>query len=62
MKFISGFQGRKQRDKGIKELRQHLRDSYIPRNRKLMVLFPEGGFLRKRLEASQRYVFLDHTT
>ncbi|XKL61848.1 hypothetical protein PGB90_001681 [Kerria lacca] len=47
--------GRKQRDKGIKELRTHLRESYIPRKRKLMVLFPEGGFLRKRREASQRY-------
>lgn len=47
--------GRKQREQGIQDLRIHLRESYIPRNRKLMVLFPEGGFLRKRREASQRY-------
>lgn len=49
------LQGRKQREQGIQDLRIHLRESYIPRNRKLMVLFPEGGFLRKRREASQRY-------
>ncbi|XP_065222401.1 acyl-CoA:lysophosphatidylglycerol acyltransferase 1-like isoform X2 [Planococcus citri] len=47
--------GKKQRDKGVKELRAHLRESYIPRKRKLMVLFPEGGFLRKRRETSQKY-------
>lgn len=53
------FQGKKQRDKGIKELRNHLRHSYIPRKRKLMILFPEGGFLRKRREISQKYVNFD---
>jgi lysophosphatidylglycerol acyltransferase 1 len=37
------------------ELREHIKHTYIPRNRKWIVLFPEGGFLRKRLEASQRY-------
>ncbi|XP_026682158.1 acyl-CoA:lysophosphatidylglycerol acyltransferase 1-like [Diaphorina citri] len=40
---------------GIAQLRQHIRSSYIPRKRKWMMLFPEGGFLRKRREASQRY-------
>ncbi|KAK7603207.1 hypothetical protein V9T40_003206 [Parthenolecanium corni] len=60
--------GKKQRDKGVKELRTHLRECYIPRKRKLMVLFPEGGFLRKRLESSQRYAMknnlpvLNHVT
>lgn len=29
--------------------------SYIPRNRLWMVLFPEGGFLRKRRDTSQRF-------
>lgn len=47
--------GRKQRDQGIKDLRNHIRRSYLPRGRKLMVLFPEGGFLRKRKDTSQRY-------
>lgn len=47
--------GRDCREEAIMYLKDHLRESYIPRNRKLMVLFPEGGFLRKRREASQRY-------
>ncbi|KAI5727156.1 hypothetical protein M8J76_015106 [Diaphorina citri] len=47
--------GRTQREQGIAQLRQHIRSSYIPRKRKWMMLFPEGGFLRKRREASQRY-------
>lgn len=50
------LKGRDCREEAIQLLKAHLRDSYIPRNRKLMVLFPEGGFLRKRREASQRYV------
>lgn len=29
--------------------------SYIPRQRKWIVLFPEGGFLRKRKAISQNY-------
>lgn len=33
----------------------HIMESYIPRKRKWMVLFPEGGFLRKRRAVSQRY-------
>lgn len=36
-------------------MRQHLRDSFIPLERRWMVLFPEGGFLRKRREVSQRF-------
>uniref|UniRef100_A0A8D9B0Y4 Acyl-CoA:lysophosphatidylglycerol acyltransferase 1 n=1 Tax=Cacopsylla melanoneura TaxID=428564 RepID=A0A8D9B0Y4_9HEMI len=47
--------GRTQREQAIVELRQHIRNSYIPRKRKWMMLFPEGGFLRKRREVSQRY-------
>ncbi|KAF5302205.1 hypothetical protein FQA39_LY10244 [Lamprigera yunnana] len=47
--------GRKSRDRSLKELVMHLFMSYIPRNRKWMVLFPEGGFLRKRKATSQRY-------
>lgn len=48
------FQGKDQREQAVKELRTHIRNSYLPRQRKLIVLFPEGGFLRKRREASQR--------
>lgn len=33
----------------------HLREAFIPLERRWMVLFPEGGFLRKRLEVSQKY-------
>ncbi|XP_054261392.1 acyl-CoA:lysophosphatidylglycerol acyltransferase 1-like isoform X3 [Macrosteles quadrilineatus] len=47
--------GRRHRDVAVLQLKKHIRDSYIPRDRKLMVLFPEGGFLRKRREISQRY-------
>lgn len=47
--------GRKTRDATVEHLRHHLRDSFIPLERRWMVLFPEGGFLRKRREVSQRY-------
>ncbi|XP_058446807.1 acyl-CoA:lysophosphatidylglycerol acyltransferase 1-like [Malaya genurostris] len=47
--------GKSNRDKSLLELKKHLKQSYIPRQRRWMVLFPEGGFLRKRKEVSQRY-------
>ncbi|KAF6204562.1 hypothetical protein GE061_018722 [Apolygus lucorum] len=47
--------GKAAREEAVTLLMEHLRESYIPLNRKLMVLFPEGGFLRKRRETSQRY-------
>ncbi|PSN37462.1 Acyl-CoA:lysophosphatidylglycerol acyltransferase 1 [Blattella germanica] len=47
--------GKDKRGESLQALVKHLRDSYIPRRRKWMVLFPEGGFLRKRRETSQRY-------
>ncbi|KAG7199261.1 hypothetical protein KM043_018126 [Ampulex compressa] len=47
--------GRKRREESLKQLERHLKESYIPRNRKWMVLFPEGGFLCKRRETSQKY-------
>lgn len=50
------LQGKDQREQAVKELRTHIRGSYLPRQRKLIILFPEGGFLRKRREASQRYL------
>lgn len=53
--LFSSPQGRKTRDATIENLKVHLRDTFIPLERRWMVLFPEGGFLRKRLEVSQKY-------
>lgn len=47
--------GKSNRDRSLQDLKKHLTESYIPRGRKWMVLFPEGGFLRKRKEVSQRF-------
>ncbi|XP_055306479.1 acyl-CoA:lysophosphatidylglycerol acyltransferase 1-like isoform X2 [Sitodiplosis mosellana] len=47
--------GRKTRDATVENLKHHLRDTFLPLERRWMVLFPEGGFLRKRLEVSQKY-------
>ncbi|XP_072391191.1 acyl-CoA:lysophosphatidylglycerol acyltransferase 1-like [Diabrotica undecimpunctata] len=47
--------GKSKRDKSLQEFAQHLLDYYIPLKRKWLVLFPEGGFLRKRKAVSQRY-------
>ena len=55
MVFLLALQGRNKRDGSLKQLEKHLKDSYIPRNRKWIVLFPEGGFLCKRRETSQRF-------
>lgn len=46
---------RGKRDECLKELREHLHNSYCALGRHWMVLFPEGGFLRKRRETSKRY-------
>lgn len=39
----------------MRQLEKHLKESYVPLERKWMVLFPEGGFLCKRRETSQKY-------
>lgn len=49
------LQGRSNRDQSLVELVQHLKRSYLPLDRKWMILFPEGGFLRKRKAVSQEY-------
>lgn len=51
--FISS--GRKKREESLRHLTKHLKESYIPLDRKWMILFPEGGFLCKRREVSQNY-------
>lgn len=49
------FQGKDKRDKSLQELVQHLLEAYVPLERKWLVLFPEGGFLKKRKAVSQKY-------
>ena len=49
------FQGKAHRDKQLIYLKDHLDRYYQSRDRKWIVLFPEGGFLRKRRETSQAF-------
>ncbi|KAK7028912.1 Acyl-CoA:lysophosphatidylglycerol acyltransferase 1 [Halocaridina rubra] len=51
--FIHG--GPKYRDASLLDLSSHLADFYIPRKRRWLVLFPEGGFLKNKIQASHRY-------
>ncbi|MBN3285893.1 LGAT1 acyltransferase, partial [Polyodon spathula] len=61
-------QGKAHRDKQLFLLKDHLDKYYHSRDRKWIVLFPEGGFLRKRRETSQAFSkkynlpFLKHVT
>ncbi|MGH0118050.1 UNVERIFIED_CONTAM: hypothetical protein FKN15_052055 [Acipenser sinensis] len=61
-------QGKPHRDKQLILLKDHLDKYYHSRDRKWIVLFPEGGFLRKRRETSQSFSkknnlpFLKHVT
>lgn len=48
-------QGKAHRDKQLIYLKDHLERYYHSRDRKWIVLFPEGGFLRKRRETSQLF-------
>lgn len=48
------LQGKAKRDQSLEELKDHIHKYYIPLGRQFMVLFPEGGFLHKRKEISQR--------
>ncbi|XP_062857619.1 acyl-CoA:lysophosphatidylglycerol acyltransferase 1 [Trichomycterus rosablanca] len=48
-------QGKAHRDKQLIYLKSHLDRYYHSRDRKWIVLFPEGGFLRKRRETSQSF-------
>ncbi|XP_050636915.1 acyl-CoA:lysophosphatidylglycerol acyltransferase 1 isoform X1 [Macaca thibetana thibetana] len=48
-------QGRSYRDQQLLLLKKHLENNYRSRDRKWIVLFPEGGFLRKRRETSQAF-------
>ncbi|XP_076314164.1 acyl-CoA:lysophosphatidylglycerol acyltransferase 1-like isoform X2 [Tachypleus tridentatus] len=61
-------QGKSGREAQLENLRSHLINVYLQRDRRWIILFPEGGFLRKRLESSQKYgrehgyPFLSHVT
>uniref|UniRef100_A0A8C4PGF6 Lysophosphatidylglycerol acyltransferase 1 n=1 Tax=Equus asinus TaxID=9793 RepID=A0A8C4PGF6_EQUAS len=61
-------QGKSHRDQQLVFLKKHLENNYRSRGRKWIVLFPEGGFLRKRRETSQTFAkknnlpFLTHVT
>jgi lysophosphatidylglycerol acyltransferase 1 len=47
--------GRENRDSSLVDLRKHLHRVFVRKQRKYIVLFPEGGFLRKRKPVSQRF-------
>uniref|UniRef100_A0A8C2DTE6 Lysophosphatidylglycerol acyltransferase 1 n=1 Tax=Cyprinus carpio TaxID=7962 RepID=A0A8C2DTE6_CYPCA len=61
-------QGKAHREKQLVYLKDHLDKYYYSRDRKWIVLFPEGGFLRKRRETSQSFAkkkdlpYLTHVT
>jgi lysophosphatidylglycerol acyltransferase 1 len=47
-------QGKENREKSLLKFMKHLRTVFTQKSRKYLVLFPEGGFLRKRKDASKR--------
>ena len=48
-------QGKSTRDSELIRLKEHLRNVFWERDRRWVVLFPEGGFYYKRIEQSQEY-------
>lgn len=48
-------QGKATRDKELIRLKEHLQKVFWDRDRRWVILFPEGGFLYKRKESSQKY-------
>ncbi|KAL3873007.1 hypothetical protein ACJMK2_036170, partial [Sinanodonta woodiana] len=48
-------QGKQFRTAQMEKLQKHLQEVYLKTYKKWIVLFPEGGFLRKRRKASQEY-------
>jgi len=61
-------QGKATRDRELGRLENHLRRVFWDRDRRWVILFPEGGFYYKRVESSQEYArkngfpHLEHTT
>lgn len=62
------MQGKERREQSLQELTMHLSQVYLPCRRTWILLFPEGGFLRKRREISRKFALqnnlpiLHHTT
>lgn len=62
------LQGKARREQSLTELTVHLSNVYMPCKRTWILLFPEGGFLRKRREISRKFALqnslpiLHHTT
>jgi len=60
--------GKENRESSLVHLKDHLLKVFRPKKRKYLVLFPEGGFLRKRKEISQQFAkkkdlpLLEHVT
>ncbi|CAN7937882.1 unnamed protein product [Ixodes hexagonus] len=50
-------QGKDVRNTQLAKLKDHILNVYLRRGLKWIVLFPEGGFLRKRIATSQSYCF-----
>ncbi|VDN17979.1 unnamed protein product [Gongylonema pulchrum] len=48
-------QGKATREKELLRLKDHLRKVFWDRDRRWIILFPEGGFYYKRIESSQKY-------
>uniref|UniRef100_A0A915D7X6 Phospholipid/glycerol acyltransferase domain-containing protein n=1 Tax=Ditylenchus dipsaci TaxID=166011 RepID=A0A915D7X6_9BILA len=51
-------QGKATRDKELIRLKEHLQKVFWDRDRRWVILFPEGGFYYNRVESSQRYAKL----
>jgi len=54
--MVAVCQGRETRHLQSEELTSHLRGVYSELSRKWILIFPEGGFLYKRLQSSQELV------
>ncbi|XP_013407191.2 acyl-CoA:lysophosphatidylglycerol acyltransferase 1-like [Lingula anatina] len=62
------LQGKEHRNTMLDKLQEHIEKTYLTRDRKWILLFPEGGFLRKRRQGSQifgqknNFPILEHVT
>ena len=54
---LHSSQGKESRVQQIALFVQHLKKYFSPLGRKWIIVFPEGGFLRKRLTSSNKYIW-----
>jgi len=52
---VSILQGKSRREQSLLDLTTHLKNVYLPCERTWILLFPEGGFLRKRREVARKF-------